>query len=895
MSRPLPTLRARLLRQFLLLGMVPVLAVFGAAWMLLVPVLVDQAEHRNRELALAVRDQVQLQLAARERGARMLAQLLSGGLATPAALRPLMQSMLEADSFLQALYVADAGGRVVEAALPPASGRYVRDALGLDLSGQPALALARQSRTPAWSDTFLSTLSGQITLVLAAPAGSHTVVLELSLATLSRTLLDLAQTGHSTPVVVDRAGRIVAHPDARLALQQENLRAVTMVEQALAGKATSGRARFEGIDQHAHALPVAPIGWVVFVAHPVESVLAPVRRLGGAIVAVLGGTIVLATLWGWWLARRTGNEVAQLADGAHVLAQDGVAALPQPQFSTFEFNAVWQRLAELFGQLNQRDRQTRAARQDLQAVLDAATEVAVIATDTTGTVTVFNVGAERMLGRSAADVVGRQSPLLWHDAAEVAARAQDAARRYGESVGPMEALVIEARHGIAEVRDWTFVRSDHSRLDVSLAVTAMRTPEGELKGFLGVAVDVTERRRLAAAELARRSAELASQAKSDFLSRMSHELRTPLNAVLGYAQLIDTDREHPPSARQHDSLQHIQRAGWHLVRLIDDVLDLARIESGRLRLAITSVDAAAAVEQARRLVAPQMLRHGVAFSVQMPTDPPMPRIAADETRLTQVLVNLLGNAAKYNRPHGSVTLECEPVGDNVVLRVRDTGLGMTAEQVARMFEPFNRLGREATGLEGTGIGLVITRHLVEAMHGRLEVRSKAGVGSDFIVTLPAATAVGAIAVPPPSTMPGSVPPRGRVLYIEDHEVNALLMGAILSQRPGLELQVCATMRGGIEAARAAPPDLLLLDLHLPDGTGEQVLDAFEADPRLAQVPVIVVSADATQARIQALRARGATDYLTKPLDVRQTLAAVDRALARAVPAASAEKTPGRAV
>ena len=736
MSRRLPLLRTRLRRQFLLIGVLPVLAVLAASWALLVPTLVQQAESRNRELALAVRDQVRLQLDVRLRSAEVLAQPLRQAAPQHEALQGAMVSLLRNDRFLQAVYVADAQGRVIEAALPPQSGRFAADVVGLDLSGQPYFSEARQRGGPVWSDTFLSTLTGKVTTVLAVPEGAHTVVVELSLAALSESLVEVAQSGHTLAVVLDRTGRIIAHPDARKALQQENLGDMAVVHTALGGAQSSARVRLDEVPMLLHGLPVAPLGWAVFAAQPVSFVLAPLVHLGVGILVVLAVSLAVAMWLGWRMAQQTGNEIARLADAAQAAAGQDVspAAL---KFSNAEFNAVWMRLQELFEQLHVREQQTSMAQQDLQSVLDAATEVAIMATDTQGQVTVFNIGAQRMLGYSPGDVLGRLTPLAWHDAKEVTERTQALSRKNGQAVSRFEALVNEARHSGYEVRDWRYIRIDGSSLDVSLAITAMRTPEGELKGFLGVAIDVSVRRQAAAAELARKAAELASQAKSDFLSRMSHELRTPLNAILGFAQLVEIDRTTPPSPRQREQVQHIQRAGWHLVRLIDEVLDLARIESGRMQVTLTAVDPVTVIEQAAQMVAPKMREQGVTLRLP-PPEAGLPRVAADATRLLQVLVNLLSNAGKYNQPGGQVVLSCEVQLGELVLRVKDSGCGMTEAQMAHLFEPFNRLGREGSDIQGTGIGLVITRHLVELMHGRLELSSQIGVGTTATVTLPLA-------------------------------------------------------------------------------------------------------------------------------------------------------------
>jgi hypothetical protein len=295
-------------------------------------------------------------------------------------------------------------------------------------------------------------------------------------------------------------------------------------------------------------------------------------------------------------------------------------------------------------------------------------------------------------------------------------------------------------------------------------------------------------------------------------------------------------------------------------------------------------------EQVRPLVAPLLARHGVTL-LSATDDPgaPSPVVAADATRLVQVLVNLVGNGAKYNRPGGQVRLQWQVEDATARLSVIDTGVGMTPEQLRHLYEPFNRLGRESSGVEGTGIGLVITRHLVELMSGRMDVRSEPGRGTTIEVVLPLAAGQAAAPGPGPqapvaaAASPGvpAAPPApapARVLYIEDNEVNAQLMRAILRQRPQVMLEVCHDAATGLASARRAPPDLVLLDMHLPDARGDEVLSRLQAESSLARVPVVVLSADATWAQVDEMRRRGVRDYLTKPLDLTATLRVIDTAV-----------------
>jgi PAS domain S-box-containing protein len=892
----LTQLRQRLLRQYLLLALLPLAVLTVLGTFVLVPALVAHGDERNRELASALRDQIQLELELRERTTGQLAAAIANRSIHASSIGLALQSLIDADASLQAAYVVDARGLVTHAALPASSGLHVADYIGLDESARPHYRDARSAQRPAWSNTLLSTITGQITLVLAAPAGDSTVMVEFSLGGLSRVLADMSATGKSLTMVLDGAGRVIGHPDAARALRQENLSELLLVKRAIDGEAQAGRIVQDGRSYFAYAMPVRPIGWTVLAGLPTTDVLAPLLRLAWLMLAILCATGLGAVVAARWLATRAGQEVQSLAAGAQAAAAG--KAPPPLAFQTAEFDEVWGLLSSLFRELHFQGAQTQAARSELQALLDAATEVGIMATDTTGRVTVFSAGAQKMLGYSAAEVVGRATPALWHDAREMADRAAELTRELGQPVEGFEVFVARARSGGYEVRDWSFVRSNGDRLLVSLAVTAVRGAIGEVKGFLGVAVDITHRKRAEALEVAQRSAEASSQAKSEFLSRMSHELRSPLNAMLGYAQLLEIDRAEPPSATQALRLQQIQRAGWHLVELIDDVLDLSRIESGQLRVAIETVDVLAVVARAAEITAPLMASHGLALTQawvgEMPAAEHEP-VVADATRLTQVIVNLLSNAAKYNRPGGSVRIECEPqAAGRFAVRVIDTGRGMNAAQVQQLFQPFNRLGLENSVIEGTGIGLVITKRLVEMMNGALHVESEPGAGTTFSVIL--ARGERPLPVAPAAPDPsGEVPTRGHVLYIEDNEINAILMRELLLQRPGIELRVAGTVEEGLAAARERRPELVLLDMNLPDAPGGDMLDAMQSDAELRNVPVIVVSADATRLQVSTMLRRGVRAYLTKPFDVTEALAAIDAALGveiRAQPAPRGQRGSG---
>ncbi len=412
---------------------------------------------------------------------------------------------------------------------------------------------------------------------------------------------------------------------------------------------------------------------------------------------------------------------------------------------------------------------------------------------------------------------------------------------------------------------------------VQSVVTLLRDLQGRPRRIVAVVEDITEHMRLAEAERAREVAEAANRAKSDFLSRMSHELRTPLNAMLGFAQLLELDQSHPLPASHRPWVAQIQGAGWHLLDMINDVLDLSRIESGTLSLQTDSLDLRDVVDSTLALVEQDAQKRRIVISRDIGDD--VPHAAGDATRVKQILTNLLSNAVKYNVDGGRVHISSRRRGrDTLELSVTDTGLGMTAAQLSQLFQPFNRLGRERSTLEGTGIGLVISQRLAELMGGNLRARSAAGEGSSFVLCLPvaASTPPSEAAVPPPEA--SSDYHQRLVHYVEDNETNVEVMRGILARRPQVQLEVSVTGLDGLAKIRHRRPDLILLDMHLPDIDGMELLRHLKADPHTADVPVVVVSADALTAQIEMALQAGALQYLTKPVSVNRLLGVVDEVL-----------------
>jgi CheY-like chemotaxis protein len=389
------------------------------------------------------------------------------------------------------------------------------------------------------------------------------------------------------------------------------------------------------------------------------------------------------------------------------------------------------------------------------------------------------------------------------------------------------------------------------------------------------------RQTLTQLESARHLADVANQSKSEFVSRMSHELRTPLNAVLGFAQLLEIGALDGP---QREAVEHILKGGTHLLNLINEILDIARIESGDIAMSPEAVLVSEVVRETMHLMQPVAAQRSIHFATD--ADQICSRyVFADRQRLKQILLNVVSNAIKYNSIGGTVAVTCEQVEvTRLRIKVADTGPGIRQDQMGLLFTPFERLGAERSNVEGTGIGLALSRRLAEAMGGTLDVDTTYGQGSTFWVELPLVEGPverhvrlngsyesnAATSIPEePSVV------RHRILYIEDNLANLKLVETIFHDRPDIELIPASQGRLGVELARQHNPTLVLLDLHLPDIGGDIVLQQLRDNPATSTIPVIIVSADATVGQVQRLKSAGATAYLTKPFNVKELLQIVD--------------------
>jgi len=497
----------------------------------------------------------------------------------------------------------------------------------------------------------------------------------------------------------------------------------------------------------------------------------------------------------------------------------------------------------------------------LLAAIVSSSDDAIFTKDLDGFVTTWNAAAERLYGYTADEMVGRHISLLIPP------------ERHNEERVILDRIAAGARIDHYETRR---VRKDGRIVEVALTVSGIPGPAGEIVGASVIARDITEHNRLMAeAREARAEAERANLAKSEFLSRMSHELRTPLSSVLGFGELLKTTDLDP---EQGEFVNHILTAGFRLRELINEVLDISRIEAGQFRLSLEPVGLTEVIREDVALVSPLALQREIRITTKGFDRLDGVHVQADRQRLGQVFLNLLSNAVKYNVKGGSVTVSVSRKEDVVRVAVADTGPGIPADRLESVFAPFERLDADDTKVEGTGLGLSVARGLVQAMGGRLFVDSAAGRGSVFYVELVACdpAPVSEVSQEGVAEHPAPSAPDGLVLYIEDNPANVRLVRALMRKRPRIELASAATAANGLEEARTRRPDLILLDLHLPDGTGEEVLAMLRRDPETHSIATVILSADAFTEHVARLQEGGADGYLTKPIDFQAFLAVVDR-------------------
>jgi len=502
---------------------------------------------------------------------------------------------------------------------------------------------------------------------------------------------------------------------------------------------------------------------------------------------------------------------------------------------------------------------------------------ALMTTDPRGIISDVNQQMELLTGRTRDELIG--APFKNY---------------FTEPERAEEAITRVLREGKVTNYELTALAREGKETVVSYNATTFHDRDRKLQGVFAAARDVTERKQFEHAlqvtnselESARAAAEKANRAKSEFLSSMSHELRTPLNAVLGFAQLMSSEVP-APAANQQRSIDQILKGGWYLLRLINEILDLAMIESGKVTMSHESISLTEVLQDCLGMIEPQAAKRGIRLT--FPKFDKAVYIHADRTRIKQVMINLLSNAIKYNGNGGAVIVQCAAGREGRVrISVKDTGAGLGPAQVAQLFQPFNRLGQEDGVEEGTGIGLVVTKQLVELMDGAIGVDSQVGVGTVFWVEF-AAAAVPALLLDKGGELALERRPLARrdgadqptLLYVEDNPANLALVEELIARRGDLKLLTAIDGHLGIELARAYLPDVILMDINLPGISGYGALRILSEDPSTAHIPVLALSANAVPRDIEKGLEAGFFCYLTKPIRVREFMDALDLALHKA--------------
>ena len=567
------------------------------------------------------------------------------------------------------------------------------------------------------------------------------------------------------------------------------------------------------------------------------------------------------------------NEVSNQMQAARSGSEDFIAKPVDPERLITSVLARSERSRILRGLFER----LRAGEERFGSITRSANE-AILSANSLGLVLSWNPSAQRIFGYKAREILGKPLTVLIPE-------------RYRQSHEEGFKRVCDGGKPkiVGKTVQLFGLRKDGTEFPLDLSLSSWESG-GELF-FAATMRDITERKETEAAlKHAKDEADLANKAKSEFLSSMSHELRTPLNAILGFGQLLQFNPKEPLTESQGSSVDLILKGGNHLLELINDILDLARIEAGKVNFSIESIEVSAVIGECLSLVSSMAERKGVSVEI-VKTEAGSGLFETDFTRIKQVMLNLLSNAIKYNRDDGKVTIRIDDTGTGFQrISVIDTGFGIPPESQGDLFKPFNRLGAEKTGIEGTGIGLVVCKQLVESMHGKIGMESKDGAGSTFWFEMPSsaiqqnrledalADETETATAPPESASPKEG--MGLMLYVEDNPSNLHLMEMIVSRVDDLTLISAHTAELGIELSRSRRPDIIILDINLPGMDGYQALKKLKEYEETKDIPVLALSAAATRRDVEKGAAAGFARYMTKPMQVKEVIAAINEHIKR---------------
>jgi len=670
---------------------------------------------------------------------------------------------------------------------------------------------------------------------------------------------------HREVLILDKNGLVLYGPDALLGSRFEVPSAGAQqgtwkVEDQwlLAAAPSLGYRDFKGL------------GWTIVLRESLDDILVPAHQMRSAILAWSLPTFVIflifATLIGRWIAHPL-EKLSTAAGEGHFLPIVNGGYHEIVQLNDALRGMIWR----LEDSKEQVERDVRARTAEIKHLTEALDAHAIVCmADAAGNITYANEKFCSISGYSSEELMGKTPGLLKSGVHEIA-------------------FYKNLWHTISSGATWQGqICNRHKNGDfywVQSTITPTRTSTESTHRYISICTDITDViREQEARRIAEMEADRANRAKSEFLSNMSHELRTPMNSILGFAQILDSSKKHPLDEKQKEHVRQILRGGEHLLDLINEVLDLARIEAGKLSLSIESIEVTALLDECLSVVHGQAQQRGITLVTPWSGQPGLFFVQADRLRLKQILLNLLSNAIKYNRSNEKVTVTITSVADHRIrITVQDNGLGIPADQQKDLFKPFNRLGAESSEIEGTGIGLTISQNLAQAMNGTLSFSSQPGQGSSFWIELPQAIPAshnGELESQHKTNLPSPITEGvvRKILYIEDNPSNIKLLESLIEDIEGLEMVALPNAELGLDFAEREQPDIILIDINLPGINGIEAMRHLRLNPKTEAIPVLALSADAMPTTIRKAQEAGCLEYLTKPIDIARLQTAIHEAI-----------------